>query len=325
MNILFIDGVCPRPYTLRNLRNEALGGTESSVLRVAEGLKNAGHEVSLLQHCRVAAEEFEEGIRHLTADSRLPQPDKVIHLRTATEVATWREVWPDAAHYVWLHDNMLVAEPEMAGQELICVSQWHRAQVVRALPVGWSGPLPSVIYNPVVTSGAKRRDKIPGRLGFFSSPHKGLSQVIELFLKAQAAIPDLSLIVANPGYLPDMHHASIINLGQLNHRQTLEAMSRCQVLFYPQTVFPETFGLVMAEANYMGTPVLAHDMGAAMEVLGDVRINTFVNYVIDCTKSETVEKALDAILGRPLMVPEPDCRFSLENVIKAWEKLLGGE
>ncbi len=38
-------------------------------------------------------------------------------------------------------------------------------------------------------------------------------------------------------------------------------------VFYPQTQRCETFGLVYAESNAVGTPVLAHDFGAAREVL----------------------------------------------------------
>jgi hypothetical protein len=39
--------------------------------------------------------------------------------------------------------------------------------------------------------------------------------------------------------------------------------------FIPNFVIPETFGLVFAESNAIGTPVLTHDCGAAVEVLGD--------------------------------------------------------
>jgi glycosyltransferase involved in cell wall biosynthesis len=39
--------------------------------------------------------------------------------------------------------------------------------------------------------------------------------------------------------------------------------------FFPNFVIPETFGLVFAESNAVGTPVLTHDCGSAVEVLGD--------------------------------------------------------
>jgi glycosyltransferase involved in cell wall biosynthesis len=39
--------------------------------------------------------------------------------------------------------------------------------------------------------------------------------------------------------------------------------------FFPNFDIPETFGLVLAESKALGTPVLTHDCGAALEVLGD--------------------------------------------------------
>ena len=41
--------------------------------------------------------------------------------------------------------------------------------------------------------------------------------------------------------------------------------------FFPNFVIPETFGLVFAESHALGTPVLTHDCGAALEVVGDPR------------------------------------------------------
>jgi glycosyltransferase involved in cell wall biosynthesis len=41
--------------------------------------------------------------------------------------------------------------------------------------------------------------------------------------------------------------------------------------FCPNFEYPETFGLVLAESNAVGTPVIAHRIGAAAEVIGDPR------------------------------------------------------
>jgi glycosyltransferase involved in cell wall biosynthesis len=56
-------------------------------------------------------------------------------------------------------------------------------------------------------------------------------------------------------------------LGTLTPAQTLEQAASALCVFMPNFVLPETFGLVFAEANAVGTPVLAHDCGAAREVL----------------------------------------------------------
>ena len=48
-HIVFIDTVCYKPYTGNTLRDEPLGGTEATVIRVAEGLSK-DYAVVVLQH-----------------------------------------------------------------------------------------------------------------------------------------------------------------------------------------------------------------------------------------------------------------------------------
>jgi glycosyltransferase involved in cell wall biosynthesis len=83
-------------------------------------------------------------------------------------------------------------------------------------------------------------------------------------------VPELRLYVANPGYRPDLKREvrGVVNLGALPHGEVIRHVRQSLCVFYPNTVFPETFGLVFAEANAVGTPVLTHDLGAAREVLG---------------------------------------------------------
>lgn len=327
MRVLFVDSVAYRPYDCRVLQSEALGGTEATVLRVARGLAKEGLDVSLFQLVDAHREEAViDGIRHVNDSSAL-EPDVVVHLRTAKLVAAFREVYPKARHLVWMHDlggEWLKDEP-IVGEELVCVSDFHCKQFYGA---AWGqGKAEALtihqVYNPVEIDG-HRLDKIEGRLGFFSSPHKGLNQVMDLFAELRKARPELHLVVGNPGYMGLTNTKALPEgvtfLGELSHPRTLEAMSQCQVLFYPQTVFAETFGLVLAEANAMGVPVLCHAFGAAKEVLAqDGRL---VNAVIDCTDLEKVRRALDRILVGDLK-PSLDPRFKLENVITDWKELLG--
>ena len=326
MKILFIDSVGYKPYTCDTLRGEALGGTEATVLRVARGLAKEGLDVSLFELVDpVRDEKIIDGIRHVN-DSSAMEPDVVIHLRTAFLVEGFREQWPKARHIVWMHDlagPQLYGEP-LSGEELVFVSSFHREQTLSFLADARAAPLKSAtyIYNPVEIDGYKHAP-IEGRLGFFSSPHKGLEQVLELFAKAREVSPELELVVGNPGYMKgkDAPADGVTYLGEMSHGRTLEEMSKCQVLFYPQTVFPETFGLVLAEANAMGVPVLCHDFGAAFEVLVD-GTNNPDNEVVDCAVPENVRQALGHLQASKCS-PKLDPRFKLENVIKQWKELLG--
>src|SRR5690606_37804049 len=78
---------------------------------------------------------------------------------------------------------------------------------------------------------------------------------------------------ADPGYLRwDTGPApeGVVFLGALSHGALIGQMRRALCLFYPQTTFAETFGLVLAEANAVGTHVLVHDgLGANAEIVAD--------------------------------------------------------
>jgi glycosyltransferase involved in cell wall biosynthesis len=316
LNILFIDSMCYRSYDHSVLENEGLGGSEASVLRVAAGLQARGHDVSLYQRPTANKEtDFSENVRLVGLNSSFPIPDVVVHLRTAKEVNVWRGLWPKAKHLIWLHDlagDWLHSEP-FEGEHVICVSNFHKDTVGTYLGTS----VVDCIYNPVAAPKYVQRKPEPMRLGFFSSPHKGLWQVMDRFLEAKKKYRSLEIVVANPGYIdggvPIL--PNVLYLGELPHKKVLQAMATCEVLFYPQTAFPETFGLVLAEANSVGTPVLAHDFGAASEVLGAG------NEVIDCTKPDNVLKALGHLLfNQPKVGIKPE--FLLDAVLDKWENIL---
>jgi glycosyltransferase involved in cell wall biosynthesis len=128
------------------------------------------------------------------------------------------------------------------------------------------------IYNPVpdalVPDGSMvDRDK----LVFFSSPNKGLKFTLDAFRTLHRKIPQMRLVVGNPGYkkgkFPRIEGVDFIGpqAPAVIHAQVRTALCT----FFPNFVIPETFGLVFAESHAVGTPVLTHDCGAAREVIRD--------------------------------------------------------
>lgn len=324
MNLLFIDSCAYKPYSRTTLQTEALGGSEASMIRVCSALAKAGCDVSLFQHVADSREtEIIDGIRHVGMESAFPTPDVVCHFRTCRDMAMWEQLYPDARHIMWTQD---VLTPDVAfeseGKEIVCLTDWHRFQYSETCEaMGVKPKSVSYIYNMVEVDG-ERQEKVKGRLGFFSSPHKGLEQVVEHFTRTQCnSTPDIHLVVANPGYLPDAARAATVPgvslLGQLPHSRVMEELSKCEVLFYPQTVFPETQGIVLCEAAAMGVPVLSHAMGAAPEVLSAPG-----HQVVDCTNPENVRAALTKLLNeKPTVSLDP--RFHVDAVVAAWKVLLG--
>lgn len=321
MNILFWDAVCNKQYTIDTEKTESLGGTERTVLRVAQAL-SAQYGVYLYQHKADSREaETIGGITHIGLDSKFPTPDVVVHLRTAVLVPVLAAIYPDAKHLVWAHDLAVEADYVKEDYEqvsgIIAVSDFHKTQIETVLKAtGISKPVYK-IYNPVNTSGVLPRERFPKTAAFISSPHKGLSQSLALFSEARDAGLLDSIEIANPGYmhLDTQDGPGIVKLGDLTHRDTMEVLSKTGVLLYPQRVFPETFGHVYAEANALGVPVLAYDFGAAREVLC---INNRPY------KARSVSEWLDALKETMQLDIKTGVReqFCIENVSAVWDALL---
>lgn len=282
MVLTIVDPVAPAPYTLDTLRTQALGGTEATVVRVAEGLG-----AIVRQHNRV----IDDGrYRGPTAASRVigePAPTHLLVLREAAVALEQQRRYRNARVWLWLHD---LAGPENgrgarllghaaklaeAGITLVCVSDFHAAQVdslLLALPAP-QRPRVVRIYNPVVipatpVAGADAEiDR--NKLVFFSSPHKGLDYALHLFGHLRRRNRALRLFVANPGYRSAAlaAQAGVVNLGAVPHHDIVAHLRTALCVFYPNYVYAETFGLVLAESNAVGTPVMTHRLGAVAEVL----------------------------------------------------------
>lgn len=105
------------------------------------------------------------------------------------------------------------------------------------------------------------------------SPEKGLSQVLEGFLRF-ANGSDARLIVAGDGSLRESLEAeasrltrSIEFVGQLHESRVLQLMRTSQGILCPSRA-PETFGMTVAEAAVLGAPLLVSDAGALAETAG---------------------------------------------------------
>lgn len=66
--IYFVDIKCKQPYTFATMSERAIGGTESTLLRVADRLSDE-YEICHVQPCRQKDEVDERGIHYLTMES----------------------------------------------------------------------------------------------------------------------------------------------------------------------------------------------------------------------------------------------------------------
>ena len=274
--VLFLDPACQHPYDTRTLEDQATGGTEASLTRIADAL-----DAYVMQHNRTEAwgrylpVQKLAGITHvvLNRDSRaLPRRS--------------RELYPQAQLYLWVHDQLrpgstrarrLAASAALLrarAVQLVCVSDSQRRGVEAVLrQIGVADAVRALtIYNPVDDQLAPDGSRVDaGKLVFFSSPNKGLPFTLDAFGALRRAMPDLRLVVGNPGYKAhrQVQRPGVQFLGPLPQARVHAEVRGALCTFFPNFVIPETFGLVFAESHALGTPVLTVDCGAAREVLGD--------------------------------------------------------
>lgn len=323
--IAIVDPCSAAGYDLDDLQTGGLGGTEATVLRIATALRSQ-FDIAHFQYGRTDRRLSEAGQL-----CRLSGLDTVGPVAALIVINRWkvalklRKRYPETPIYLWLHvypgrhNRKMGSALKEAGVPVICVSQAHAAQFRDFLGVDET-PSVRVIYNPL-DDGLQRDNtpRDPNRLLFASSPHKGLAEVFGQFSALRRRVPELTLAVADPGYLrwdsgpvPN----GVTFLGSLSHPALIRQMRRALCLFYPQTSFAETFGLVLAEANAVGTPVLVHDkLGANAEIVADARQRINGN-----DPQQILDRIEDWRRAPPRVAANPD--FRLEAVARVWARLL---
>ncbi len=322
-DLAIVDPCSSRGYAPSSLAMGGLGGTEATVLRVA-GALSQDLPIIHYQKGRTDVETSEAGRMVPLTEAFTPNLcARIIVINSWKVACKLRRLNPDATIFLWLHifpgrHNRPMGEALAAARiRVLCVSRSH-ARHLRAFTGNDARIHIDHVYNPIADDlhpNSTLHD--PDRLLFASSPHKGLAEVYRQFRTARAAIPGLTLAVADPGYLawdtgpvPD----GVIRLGKLSHADLIAELRRALGLFYPQTTFAETFGLVLAEAGAVGTPVLVHrGLGANDEVAA--------SQAVDCTDPASILARLrqwrDA---RPVVRTNP--AFRMNAVVRHWAEIL---
>jgi glycosyltransferase involved in cell wall biosynthesis len=150
-------------------------------------------------------------------------------------------------------------------------------------------------------------------------PDKGVHLAIEV-----AHLSGLPLIIA--GIVQDRDYfrqrvephlsESIRYIGPVDVAGKNALFSQARALLHLNTI-PERFGLVLAEANAAGVPVIAMDLGSCREVIEDGRTGFLVNTVQDAVRA----------LGRLSEIDRNACRqrvqawFSIDTMVAAYERV----
>jgi len=180
----------------------------------------------------------------------------------------------------------------------------------------------ATVYNGIDLSLYPPRESSGDDLVFLGRihPDKGVHLAIEVArLSGRRLI--IAGIIQDEGYFresiePHIDDRKVRYIGPVGVAEKNELFARACALLHLNTI-PERFGLVLAEANAAGVPVIAMDLGSCREVIEDGRTGFLVN---------NVEQAVLA-LARLSEIDRGACRrrveqcFSIENMVTAYERV----
>ena len=345
MKILFVDAKSSENYDFNYMKSHSLGGTESTVLRIARELAR-DNEIYISQINR-KERYLEHGITYIHSRDSLEQsefvPDIIIILRKYKLLKNYSKKYPNAKMFVWAHNfqnyDILGRRHWIVktGARVICVSRCHQEHINKILngAVSWLVRLLTLqfkrveigyIYNAIDSEFTKNDGVVDeNKLLFLSTANKGLNEVLSHFKALLDEAPEYKLYLAGTdranldGCVQDkslIHSNSVVILGRIPKNKVIAHLRNSFCVFYPQYVHPETFGLIYVEANCVGTPVLAHSFGSTSEVIRNKE------QLVDARDTKAVvNKLLEwKKYGRPEV--SCDSRFLLANVVNQWKKML---
>lgn len=117
---------------------------------------------------------------------------------------------------------------------------------------------------------------------------------------------------------PHLDGRSIRYIGPVDVAGKNELFATAGAMLHLNTI-PERFGLVLAEANAAGVPVIAMDLGSCREVIEDGRTGILVDSVEGAVQGLARIGAIDRRVCRRRV----ETRFSVDAMVAAYERVYG--
>ena len=183
-------------------------------------------------------------------------------------------------------------------------------------------PYLATVYNGIDLSNLTFRETPGDKLVHYGRIHndKGTHLAIEVAKKCGMDLI-IAGIIQDQGYFdnlikPYINNSSIQYIGPVNPVQR-DALLKESYAVIHLNLIPERFGLVMAESNAAGVPVIAMDLGSCREVIADKQTGFLVN---------GVDEAVEAV-GKIGQIDRKKCRqrvednFTIDKMVEGYEKV----
>ena len=313
-----------------------VGGAELAILTLCRAWHNIGHSVVFYNNPQVPnGSEFKQ--LPLSFFNPHEERDILIVFRSPNERiqnAKGKKVWFSTDQYTIGDFRAFSSRVD----EIVVISQFHADYFKNNYGI----TNVHIIDLPVRTwEYEKDIPKIKNSLIFCSVPDRGLSILAEVWDELKLKIPDLSLAITsdyrlwgNPTSLNEPHVRRFYGkdgvrfLGAVNREQMVDEQLRAEVHAYPCT-YDELFCYSSAECQVAGAFPITPDIGALQTTNMGTQINgdpnsrewkaQFIEAIVHTLQNrEALQFAAKEIQEKAIE------RFSLERILKEWDKVLYG-
>ena len=151
-------------------------------------------------------------------------------------------------------------------------------------------------------------------------PDKGVHLAIEVALQSDCPLV-IAGIIQDQNYFneqvkPHLDSPLVQYIGSVDVAGKNALFARARTVLHLNTI-PERFGLVLAEANAAGVPVIAMDLGSCREVIEEGKTGFLVNNVKEAVQALNKLSEIDPTACR-LHVEQ---RFSIDTMVTAYERV----
>jgi glycosyltransferase involved in cell wall biosynthesis len=327
-DVLFLEATIAKHFDNKILAKKPLGGTEATIIRVAEGLGATGLKVAVVQtRCAAFRTKKGEFCTFIHGDN-LPANTSCDHYVELRDLIN-PNLFPKAKKYLWLHNPVDGYAPGTVKKWLskllkykttvIGVSKWHVRDLKKVLP----NVKLTYLYNPVpdeaYISLPNRPQYDKNVIVWPASPHKGLERALELHQKIREKRPTIKLYIFNPRYVRVdtktlAKKKGVYYLGGAPCFELWKVIKKSLCVFYPINQ-NETFGCIGSESNALGTPLVTYARGGIEEV-----VSSKTQLVKNYDEPAVIKKVIAwHDKGRPTVYGRKD--FMMGHVIKNWIRL----
>lgn len=283
------------PVEENSIEERPLGGTETGLVRVAEILARAGHEVYVFTSHKSPKTSNQPGLPRYVHFSHAPkfQPFDVL-----IYVQDWKPAfygfkarrtlyWTGDGYEQYSGYGLGDLRVQRKFDLLLTVSRWHLESLCDAsgFPKEKAVVVGNGIYLPYFSGEEPRNRK---RLIYTSAPYRGLELAAAMFVELKKMIPDLEFHVFAGLQIYDTDRPfegshqteyqklsqglqrvpGIVLHGNILQRALAREYMRSGLFFYPNTI-NETCCITALEAQAAGCPAIASAISALPETIGD--------------------------------------------------------